>query len=99
MKHEKVVFTLLSMCEERLRTPYNFQEHIPYVGKFLRGKIWQMAGHSPKFSLPIFINTTKYLNRIIITMADMLKYFKPKQHHEDNNDEEKPKGHEYYQPL
>ena len=53
-----------------------------------------MAGHLPKFSLPIFINMMKYLNRIIITMAGMLKY-KPKQRHEDN-DEEKPKGHEYY---
>ena len=51
-----------------------------------------MAGHSPKFSLPIFINTAKYLNRIIITMAGLLKYFKPKQRHEDNDDEEKPKG-------
>ena len=29
----------------------------------------------------------------------MLKYFKPKQRHEDNDDEEKPKGHEYYRPL
>ena len=25
-------------------------------------------------------------------MAGLLKYFKPKQRHEDNNDEEKPKG-------
>ena len=32
-------------------------------------------------------------------MAGMLKYFKLKQHHKDNDDEEKPKGHEYYRPL
>ena len=51
-----------------------------------------MAGHSPKFSLPIFlIHRTEYLNKIII-MAGLLKYFKPKQCHEDNDNEVKPKG-------
>ena len=51
-----------------------------------------MADHSPKFSLPIFlIRRTEYLNKII-TMAGLLKYFKPKQHHEDNDDEVKPEG-------
>ena len=29
-------------------------------------------------------------------MAGLLNYFKPKQRHEDNDDDEKPKGHEYY---
>ena len=48
-----------------------------------------MGGHSPKFSLPIFlIRRTEYLNKII--MAGLL--FKPKQRHEDNDDEVKPKG-------
>ena len=32
-------------------------------------------------------------------MVGMLKYFKPKQCHEDNDDEEKLKGHKYYRPL
>ena len=72
---------LLSMGNTK---SYNSQ--IPYVGKFWRGKI---LANGP---LPIFINTTKYLN----TIAGMLK---PKQRHEDNHDEEKPKGHEYYRPL
>ena len=50
-----------------------------------------MAGHSPKFSLPIFlIRRIEYLNKIITTTG-LLKYFKPKQRHEDNDDEVKPK--------
>ena len=51
-----------------------------------------MAGDSPKFSLPILlIRRTEYLNKII-TMAGLLKYFKPKLRHEDNDDEVKPKA-------
>ena len=41
-----------------------------------------------KFSPPIFINMMKHFPKI--TMAGLLKYFKPKQHDEDNNDGENP---------
>jgi len=37
-----------------------------------------------------FINTTKHFPEI--TMVELLKYFKPKQHGEDNDDGENPMG-------
>ena len=71
---------------------------IPYVGKFWSGKILANLANGRPFTkifpANIFlISRTEYLNKIIIiTMAGLLKYFKPKQRHEDNDDEVKPKG-------
>ena len=55
------------------------------------GEFGEWRAIRQNFPCQIFINTTKYLNRIIITMAGMLKYVKPKQRHEENDDEEKSK--------
>ena len=71
---------------------------IPYVGKFWRRKILANLANGGLFAKIFPANIYKHDEIPEQNYYNNGKYFKPKQHHEDN-DEEKPKGHEYYQPL
>ena len=66
--------------------------HVPYVGKFWSGKILANLANGKPFAKVFPANIFNTPNRIPEQNCNILKYFKPKQRHEDNDDEVKPKG-------
>ena len=58
----------------------------------VHGKILENLANGKPFAKIFPANIFNAPNQIPEQNCDMLKYFKPKQRHEDNDDEVKPKG-------
>ena len=80
---------LLYLQQYTKKTDYS---QLPYVGKFWRGKILENLSNGLPFGKIFPTNICKYDEIPEQNYYNNDGTFKPKQRHEENDDEEKPKG-------